>query len=322
MAKTVGPLISLDARGSIADTLTYQRWKDRRIVRHYSVPTGLPTDPQITQRGLLASAVSVWRTTLTAPLIRSSWARLATARNSHVAGYHEAMRCILSCVSESPALAVAVSQTRYYEREISIEMVDPLSGLPSEESGEFLLLLGASPRSLAPEFTYEIDEGRLDFGSCGTVGEPLFFQIMKDGVARSGIHRTVPLGYPPEILLDPHFDDTGKWFFSLHWPWNPPGVGYNGAATGGKYLTSKLPQTQTSQYKLRFVLSNIVGPAAVDVYSDHREAEDCDSEAEWVISMHPNTAPWSLKFLGVGNAGATLRLNDVRLYQWGNPPQD
>lgn len=57
MAKLTGPLFSLSASGSIADTLTYFTWKGLNIVRQRVVPANPNTALQQTQRGYLSDAV-------------------------------------------------------------------------------------------------------------------------------------------------------------------------------------------------------------------------------------------------------------------------
>lgn len=56
MAKTSGPLMSLDASGSFAKTLTYAKWKGRNYVRHLVTPSNPQTVGQQVARGALGSA--------------------------------------------------------------------------------------------------------------------------------------------------------------------------------------------------------------------------------------------------------------------------
>jgi len=56
MAKTSGPLMSLDASGSFAKTLTYAKWKGRNYVRHLVTPSNPQSVGQQTARGALGSA--------------------------------------------------------------------------------------------------------------------------------------------------------------------------------------------------------------------------------------------------------------------------
>jgi len=59
MAKTSGPLMSLDASGSFAKTLTFAKWKGRNYVRHLVVPTNPQTTGQQNSRAALGSAGKV-----------------------------------------------------------------------------------------------------------------------------------------------------------------------------------------------------------------------------------------------------------------------
>jgi len=59
MAKTEGPLFSLEARGKIGDAVVYFPWKGRHVVRQWLKPT----NPQSTLQGYVRSvlkAVSKW----------------------------------------------------------------------------------------------------------------------------------------------------------------------------------------------------------------------------------------------------------------------
>lgn len=61
MAKTIGPLFSIDASGSIADTIVYAKWKGRNYARMYAIPQNPQTVNQMIQRNKFAAAVSGWQ---------------------------------------------------------------------------------------------------------------------------------------------------------------------------------------------------------------------------------------------------------------------
>ena len=58
MAKLKGPLLSLGASGSIADTLTFFTWKGINVAREHVVPTNPRTAKQTTQRSYITAAVA------------------------------------------------------------------------------------------------------------------------------------------------------------------------------------------------------------------------------------------------------------------------
>lgn len=61
MAKVTGPLLSLDASGSIANTMTFSRWKGRNYVRQRVIPTYTNTTLQAKVRALISDASIAWK---------------------------------------------------------------------------------------------------------------------------------------------------------------------------------------------------------------------------------------------------------------------
>jgi len=61
MAKVTGPLMSLDASGTVADTITFSKWKGANYVRLTVIPNNPQTASQVSQRDTLTAGVSTWR---------------------------------------------------------------------------------------------------------------------------------------------------------------------------------------------------------------------------------------------------------------------
>lgn len=61
MAKVTGPLLSLDASGSVASTITFSRWKGINYVRQRVIPTYSNTALQIAIRDLVRDATLAWK---------------------------------------------------------------------------------------------------------------------------------------------------------------------------------------------------------------------------------------------------------------------
>lgn len=78
MAKVTGGLLSLSSSGSIADTLTYSKWKGRPYVRQRVVPANPQSVAQTTTRSVFANANSIWKIAPT--LLVSPWDRFATGQ--------------------------------------------------------------------------------------------------------------------------------------------------------------------------------------------------------------------------------------------------
>ena len=61
MAKVKGPLMSLSASGTIADSMTFGKWKGINTVRIKSTPTNPNTASQQAHRTTFSNAVASWK---------------------------------------------------------------------------------------------------------------------------------------------------------------------------------------------------------------------------------------------------------------------
>lgn len=66
MAKVTGPLMSLDASGTVAKTATFSKWKGRNYVRQRVIPVNRQTDAQQTLRSVLGTLAKACTAVLTA----------------------------------------------------------------------------------------------------------------------------------------------------------------------------------------------------------------------------------------------------------------
>ena len=62
MAKVTGPLMSLDASGTVANTMTFSRWKGINYVRQRVIPTYRRTTEQAAIRDIIKDASEAWKT--------------------------------------------------------------------------------------------------------------------------------------------------------------------------------------------------------------------------------------------------------------------
>lgn len=60
MVKLRGPLLSLDASGSLADAITYSKWKGRHYARQRVVPTNPQSGAQTGRRAMLSFLSKQW----------------------------------------------------------------------------------------------------------------------------------------------------------------------------------------------------------------------------------------------------------------------
>jgi len=84
MVKVRGPMISIDASGTLGDAITFSKWKGRSSVRRRVVPTNPESGPQTGRRSMFAYLTKLWDS-LTAP-DQATWLDRATERN--VALFH------------------------------------------------------------------------------------------------------------------------------------------------------------------------------------------------------------------------------------------
>jgi len=79
MAKVTGPMMSLDASGSVAGTLVFSKWKGRNYVRQLVVPANPQSDRQRSFRGSMAGLVSSYQANTVT--LKSNFATLAQQGN-------------------------------------------------------------------------------------------------------------------------------------------------------------------------------------------------------------------------------------------------
>jgi len=86
MAKTFGPLLSVDAQGSIAKTLTYSHRKSGKQVRLFNRPHVDPTGQQIERRILNEYATAMWLGM--SPADQDTWKEEAKKTDLNISGFH------------------------------------------------------------------------------------------------------------------------------------------------------------------------------------------------------------------------------------------
>lgn len=79
MAKITGPLMSLDASGSVASTITFSKWKGRNYVRQLVKPANPKSAAQTAFRAMFGFLSSIWKTM--SPTDQGSWDTLAAMGN-------------------------------------------------------------------------------------------------------------------------------------------------------------------------------------------------------------------------------------------------
>ena len=73
MVRVTGPFLSLDARGTLADTMTASFWRGINYIRARVVPHNPKSTAQTAIRGVLTDGVSKWRFGLVGGVDKNWW---------------------------------------------------------------------------------------------------------------------------------------------------------------------------------------------------------------------------------------------------------
>lgn len=74
MAKVTGPLLSMDASGTVGNAMVFSKWKGRSYVRSWVRPSNPKTPAQVANRAMMKYLSQLWHSL--AALTRASWATL------------------------------------------------------------------------------------------------------------------------------------------------------------------------------------------------------------------------------------------------------
>lgn len=116
MAKPTGPLLSLDASGTLADTITFSKWRGVSYARQRVIPSNPQSSEQTLTRNVFKWTSDMWRT---APsLARAPWTAFAqgqpyTDRNQFIGKNTESLRSLtdLSAFIGSPGAKGGIATT-------------------------------------------------------------------------------------------------------------------------------------------------------------------------------------------------------------------
>ena len=95
MAKPTGPLLSLDASGTIAETLTFSKWKGRNYIRQRVIPANPQSTEQTKTRNAFTWASDLWKNLPSlgiAPWDRFAAGQVLSGRNAFMGRQTELLR--------------------------------------------------------------------------------------------------------------------------------------------------------------------------------------------------------------------------------------
>ena len=185
MALVRNPLLSLGARGKIADRFSCQQTTAGNRIIPYSKPTGLPSAAQVTRRQYMSNVSSNWLTSFNAEEIVLSWNVYAKVKDKRLTAANFFIRSALSLTWDGSIPAFVASATTV-GRVAVFYFLNPYSSAVSSEAGNFSIKMGTSLTSMLFQPTRTIKDGMI-IGPVSAIAVTFLFQIFKDGVPRSGI---------------------------------------------------------------------------------------------------------------------------------------
>ena len=93
MARVIGPIFSLDARGSLGKAVTYSIRKGVNYVRQFTTPKDPQKTAQLQNRGAFQDGVSKWRWGMILDYQKTKWDSYATGTTE--SGFNRFMRYYL-----------------------------------------------------------------------------------------------------------------------------------------------------------------------------------------------------------------------------------
>lgn len=105
MAKLKGPLFSFDARGKLANSLVFMKWKGISDVRQHVIPANPKTTAQTTQRGYMTSAVALWHSSVWILADLTAWNLLATINAKILSGFNVFIQLVVNALKAGHTFA-------------------------------------------------------------------------------------------------------------------------------------------------------------------------------------------------------------------------
>lgn len=170
MGLVKGPLLSIDARGKIANTLVFSGWKGLKTVRSYVVPANPNSAGQQAQRGLLTAAVAWWHDVGYSIADLAAWAFRASLAKTPRSGFNE---------FTSDHIAKALTSEDYgILKDITAGTVTS-SGFHVLGTGvgtnNYIVHVGTNPRALLTQFTAPAIAGAIDITVAGLLAATKYY---------------------------------------------------------------------------------------------------------------------------------------------------
>jgi len=187
MAKLSGPLLSIEAQGSVADILTFQKHRTLAVAKKFNRPTIPLSTAQIAQRLHVSKSVDFWKTFLDVDPMLTAWNNLAKT-HQHQTGYSLAQREILHSLNVNHHSTFFTNATSVLPAKIRLTPKDVWTKqVPEDETHDFLLKWGLTPNALTNAITKNLYGPYLDHDTGLTEDQFIYLTVTKNGTNRAGL---------------------------------------------------------------------------------------------------------------------------------------
>jgi len=125
MAKVTGPLLSMDARGKIADSIVFMGWKGIQTVRKFVVPANPNTQAQQDVRAYMTNAVGRYRDVSMLGPDKVAWDAYAATEAKPMSGFNSYCKTDINIqkAGNTPLLLVSFTLDVETPNEIDVEVL-------------------------------------------------------------------------------------------------------------------------------------------------------------------------------------------------------
>jgi len=188
MAKARTPLLSLGARGKIADTLEFSRAKKQHRIRSRTQPSNPQTVDQQANRSDFAMAVYAWRNYYTHSSFVPSWKLYARQQKTARSGFNSFAGSVNAAAKVDVQIPFGDECRFRAAGSIWVTLIDPKTGLGGNSGGSVEIWEGLSPASLKREGARYPSQGKWMYTSQYAAGTRVYLQVFRSGIPRSGIY--------------------------------------------------------------------------------------------------------------------------------------
>ena len=172
MGKVKGPLFGLSASGTIADTITYARWKGRPYARERVIPANPRTALQVAVRTNLSEVVTEWHHPDRTHDDRAAYN--VPARRDRISGYNYFSRFYLRVLNSdrTPVYYRGITATKNPDNTITI------NGKISESDADFIVKIYNKNQTQIGQETGTATATTIDFTTTGSYTEAQYVEIV------------------------------------------------------------------------------------------------------------------------------------------------